>query len=556
MEDESNPAREGSLGFSRFDAAVQYPHGPHTPAPVPSQIPDSAEQHDDSTTEPDSQPQNSENHIPINSPVPHMLRHETIQYYPYHTDRPKELLAEIIDIRARLPAPFPTPIAFSYTNFHSNCWGYPQEYGIRSIVGKELVGAMLRFYFPGSKWKFRVLWNEGQSVVRSVPWGGTSYLTVSSVSEHGKGEGHADETVEDAEEEQIALLAVIATARHFWEHDDRTQPTPLAFAEELRSADGSILLSGKHFQRGHVVFLCDRGAPPRLLTMESLLSSRVGHPRWEFYTFDASREDEAQIVPWFGQTRSKRGYGTNSFSLANDEAEKVHALFESISGWSVEDWEAIPKFEMQPRTRRETPAAKATPVLPQPNDVILAQRTRNGGVRASRSRISDVRADIAPHAGTATFTPAPANSQSILQTPAAMEGPQELAIRTTTPPKSLGVVTASNFTTPVAIPYHPFRGQKAIAAGPAPIRPLIPALTVPPTPALSATLAPQPAPEENETMTYLRQFGIDSIGRVYNKAKGGSVGPQESQRVRQLAQGVGYEIPGPTKNRKRNRGKN
>lgn len=516
MENNSSSARKGFLIVSHFDALVPNPHQ----SPIPARV--SSQDHNDLLLDLTDQPQESESRVAVTTQTPHMLRHEAIQYYPYQTEHSKQLIAEVVDLRAKLPAPFPTPVAFSYANFNTHIWDYPLRDGIRGTVGKELVGAMLSFYFEGAGWEVRVVPNLRQGVVETVPWEGTAYYAVSRLLEEGG---------------QAALLVVVATARELWEHKDRTQPKTLAFAERLRSAGGQILLNEKPFQRGHVVLLCGRGHPPRAATRESLSSSQVGHPQWEFYTFDARRGREAQIVPWYGQTRTEPGYGTNSFSLANDEAEKVDRLFKSISEWSEKDWETLPKFDMPAQIRRRTSAAPAGPY--QSTSGTPAQRTRHGGARA-RSKTPDVRKKIAVQGA----TPAPNHSQSRQQTPAPVPRVSQAKAKTPTPREPNGRFIASRSTTPVEIPYHPFRGNAANAM-PAPTLPSTPLPTLPPT----ATT--QPVAEENETLSYLRQFGLDSLGRLYNKSKGGSVNALEAERVKQLAREVGFEIPEPMKRKRR-----
>lgn len=321
----------------------------------------------------DSSPQPSEEAIDIRSPTGGENRTPTVADGTESQTKP-------------FPIPnFPKPMAQSYRNIKEY---FPAKYtyadGEQMMVINTLICEMCYLYFPKPRFGSMKLPIPSESLIRNVAVDGTIYrvvvvnknesvtkheqlLGVSAEVESMKSEFGREDSVFSRDQtpmpgSSMVLLIAIVTKSDFWKRQERFVPSILHFSGAVVAEHGRIQVGGQNFQRGHVIIVGGQGK--RTLGEEEI----PARPTFEFYTFDAGtpfrhpslatpRQPNSSssrlgrpemrllssarsrpaappgpaMIPWFGGLSSGfGGFETNSFSFADEDAEKVHQMLQGI----------------------------------------------------------------------------------------------------------------------------------------------------------------------------------------------------------------------------------
>jgi hypothetical protein len=273
----------------------------------------------------------------LNSPSPVVLLHsDSVEMQT----EPEDLIEVDDEGRVKIPSPislWPKPLALQYRNFFRHYTTLTYKDTERMEAGSRLIVSLLDFYFPRRKFQFWRLEYQPKALIQSVPVEGTIYWAVmpddkgclaedtapvsESTPEVPPNENvHVDSTMVQ-DKNSLVLLVVIVTGTKFLHLPQRLTSSNLKFASGVSTSEGAISIDsteGAKYHRGNVLVLGGTGKPK--------LS-----PSWEFYNFDVDRRDSASLTPWFGQLDSAPdSFGTNIFSLATQEVEKVDRMFRGI----------------------------------------------------------------------------------------------------------------------------------------------------------------------------------------------------------------------------------
>jgi hypothetical protein len=272
-----------------------------------------------------------------NSPSPVVVLHSNSVE---KQTEPKDLVEVEDEGRVKIPSPislWPKPLALQYRNFFRHYTTLTYKDTERMEAGSRLVVSLLDFYFPRGKFQFWRLEYQPKALIQSVPVEGTIYWAVvpddrgsltedtTSVSESPlevlPNENENVDSTMAQDKNLLVLLVVIVTETKFLHLPHRLTSTNLKFASGVSTSKGAIAIDsteGTKYHHGNVLVLGGTGKPKM-------------SPSWEFYNFDVDRGDGALLTPWFGQLESvPYSFGTNIFSLATPEAEKVDSMFRGI----------------------------------------------------------------------------------------------------------------------------------------------------------------------------------------------------------------------------------
>ncbi|KAF2790039.1 hypothetical protein K505DRAFT_327830 [Melanomma pulvis-pyrius CBS 109.77] len=229
---------------------------------------------------------------------------------------------------------FPKPLALSYQNFLKHYSSLQFTDGTRKEAGSRLVASLLGHYFPKPKFNYWKLDHQEDSLIQSVPAYGTLYWAVTVSEEDSQVKDTAlrrkvmskspldgsmrEDSVFPTEKSPFVLLVAVVTYTNFLSLPERHVPSRLTFSNNLISkTSDAVVIEGIEYRQGSILIL---GGKPRPLS-----------PTFEFYNFDVDSKDRTSLVPWFGELESAPGgLGTNMFSLATAEAEKVDRMFKGI----------------------------------------------------------------------------------------------------------------------------------------------------------------------------------------------------------------------------------
>ncbi|KAF2704017.1 hypothetical protein K504DRAFT_169119 [Pleomassaria siparia CBS 279.74] len=235
------------------------------------------------------------------------------------------------------------PLALHFTSFNKNYTTHQLGDGTRKEAGSMLAGALLEQYFPKSTFNYGRMGAQMESFIETVPetCHGTTWWAVTAREEHEAVNevkledcemldaprrcGVREDSVVTLEGNGLVLLVAIVTGPDFINLGQRTRPSRLQWNKTQTSKqDGAVVVAGSHYRHGNVLIL---GAKSRPLT-----------PTFEFYNFNVASEEPTALVPWFGQLESApEGLGTNIFTLAMENAEKLDRMLKGIVSISMGD---------------------------------------------------------------------------------------------------------------------------------------------------------------------------------------------------------------------------